>query len=89
MMNGDDVMNTQEAQMFGMSTDRIEKEYMNSLTAKLSGQEMVVMSILSDCQELIGDGGAGGLSPRMDEVRKQLNVAKYILSEMMDKKRAA
>lgn len=89
MMNGDDVMNAQEAQMFGMSTDRIEKEYMNSLTAKLSGQEMVVMSILSDCQEMIGDGGASGLNPRMDAVRKQLNVAKYILSEMMDQKRAA
>ena len=89
MMMKEKMMTQQELQMFGMSTDRIEKEYMNSLTAKLSGQEMVVMSILSDCQELIGDGGAGGLSPRMDEVRKQLNVAKYILSEMMDQKRAA
>jgi len=59
---------------------------MGSLTAKLSGQEMVVMSILSDCQEMIGSTDS---DPRMDEVRKQLNVAKYILSEMMDKKRAA
>lgn len=81
-------MNSREAQMFGMSTEAIEKEYMNSITAKLSGQEMVVMSILSDCQELIGDGGASGLNPKMDAVRKQLNVAKYILSEMMSKKAA-
>jgi len=79
-------MNTQEFQMFGISVERIEKEYMGSLTAKLSGQEMVVMSILSDCQEMIGSTDS---DPRMDEVRKQLNVAKYILSEMMDKKRAA
>lgn len=82
-------MTQQEQQMFGMSTDTIERDYMNSLTAKLSGQEMVVMSILSDCQEMIGGGGAAGLNPRMEEVRKQLNVAKYILSEMMDQKRAA
>lgn len=78
-------MNTQEFQMFGISVERIEKEYMGSLTAKLSGQEMVVMSILSDCQEMIGSTDS---DPRMDEVRKQLNVAKYILSEMMDQKRA-
>lgn len=82
-------MSPQEKQMFGMSTDTIRDSYMNSLTAKLSGNEMVVMSILSDCQELIGDGGASGLNPRMDEVRKQLNVAKYILSEMMDIRRNA
>ena len=80
-------MTNQEQMMFGISTETIEREYMNSITAKLSGQEMVVMSILSDCQELIGDGGASGLNPRMDAVRKQLNVAKYILSEMMDQKR--
>lgn len=79
-------MNTQEFQMFGMSVERIQKEYMGSLTAKLSGQEMVVMSILSDCQEMIGSTDS---DPRMDEVRKQLNVAKYILSEMMVQKRAA
>ena len=79
-------MNTQEFQMFGISVERIQKEYMGSLTAKLSGQEMVVMSILSDCQEMIGSTDS---DPRMDEVRKQLNVAKYILSEMMDQKRAA
>jgi len=89
MMNGDDVMNEREAQVYGMSVDTIKEEYMNSITAKLSGQEMVVMSILSDCQELIGLGGAGGLNPRAEEVRKQLNVAKYILSEMMTQKRAA
>ena len=82
-------MNNREVEMFGMSIESIEKNYMNSITAKLSGQEMVVMSILSDCQELIGAGGAAGLNPRMEEVRKQLNVAKYILSEMMDARRAA
>ena len=82
-------MTEQEQNMFGMTTEAIEREYMNSIIAKLSGHELVVMSILSDCQELIGDGGASGLNPRMDSVRKQLNVAKYILYEMMYKRRAA
>lgn len=65
-----------DLQVFGMSREDIREEYMNSLTARLSGLEMVVMSILSDCQEL----GAMG---RTEDVRKQLNVAKFILSEMM------
>lgn len=68
-----------DLQVFGMSREDIREEYMNSLTARLSGLEMVVMSILSDCQEL----GAMG---RTEDVRKQLNVAKFILSEMMTAK---
>jgi hypothetical protein len=86
-------MTDQEFAVYGMSQDDIRKNYMNSVTAQLmglhkTGMAMVVMSILSDCQEMIGAGGASGLNPRMEEVRKQLNVAKFILSEMMqaDKK---
>ena len=70
-----------DIQMFGMSVNNIHQEYINSITAKLSGQEMVVMSILSDCQEMLERNYDN------DDVRKQLNVAKYILSEMMDAKR--
>ena len=67
-----------ELEMFGMSTDAIREQYMNSITAKLSGQEMVVAGILSDCQEMLpaGDNAVG----------KQLNIAKFILFEMMDKR---
>jgi hypothetical protein len=46
---------------------------MNSITARFSGLEMVVMGILSDCQH----------APGSEMTRKQLNVAKFILSEMM------
>ena len=70
-----------DIQMFGMSVNNIHQEYINSITAKLSGQEMVVMSILSDCQEMLERNYDN------DDIRKQLNVAKYILSEMMDAKR--
>lgn len=67
-----------ESKCYGMSAEDIREEYMESLTAKLSGLEMVVMGILSDAQELAAMGR---------DVRKQLNIAKFILSEMMEAKR--
>jgi hypothetical protein len=66
-------------EMFGMSESDIREQYMESITAKLSGLEMVVASILSDCQELTERG-------QSEQVRKQLNVAKFILFEMMDQR---
>lgn len=65
--------------VYGMQPEDIQSQYMEGLTAKVSGLEMVVMGILSDCQEL----GAMG---RNEDVRKQLNVAKYILSAMLEAK---
>ena len=72
-----------ETKCYGMSTEDIRTEYMQSFTAKYSGLEMVVMSILSDQQEMLAMG-AGPNS--VEYVRKQLNVAKFILSEMMEAK---
>ena len=69
-----------EKNCYGMSAADIREEYMNSLTARLSGLEMVVMGILSDVQELVAMGG------RAETVRKQLNIAKFILCEMQDAK---
>ena len=68
---------------YGMSEADIRDQYMNSMTAKFSGLEMVVMGILSDQQEMLSMG-AGANS--VEYVRKQLNVAKFILSEMMEAK---
>ena len=70
-----------EVQMFGMSTDAIREQYMNSITARLSGLEMVVAGILSDCQELMAFE-----QPNIELIRKQLNVAKFVLFEMSDAK---
>jgi hypothetical protein len=67
-------------EMFGMSESDIREQYMESITARFSGLEMVVAGILSDCQELTERG-------QFERVRKQLNVAKFILFEMMDAKR--
>ena len=66
-----------ETKCYGMTEADIRTQYMGSITAKFSGLEMVVMGILSDCQELQAMG-------QSEAFRKQLNVAKFILSEMMD-----
>jgi hypothetical protein len=72
-----------ETKMYGMTEAEIRRQYMESITAKMSGQEMVVMGILSDCQEML----AMGAGPRAVEyARQKMNVAKFILCEMMDSK---
>jgi len=76
---------TQELKMYGMTTEDIREEYMNSITARLSGLEMVVMGLLSDAQELQSFNHAQAL----DQSRKNMNIAKFILCEMMDAKQAA
>ena len=71
-----------ETQCYGISEVAIREQYMESVTAKFSGLEMVVMGILSDSQEMLERDYF-----TKDDVRKQLNIAKFILSEMMDAKR--
>ena len=68
-----------ETQCYGMTEQAIREQYMDSITAKFSGLEMVVMGVLSDAQELLAMG-------RNEASRKQMNIAKFILSEMMDQK---
>ncbi len=81
-------MNDKEKMMYGMSVEDIREDYMNGITAKFTGLEMVVAGILSDCQEMILMNNESIPSARSNEyVRKQLNVAKFILFEMMDEKR--
>jgi len=74
-----------ETKCYGMSEADIREQYINSFTASRCGLEMVVMGVLSDCQEMLAMNNPTVPSPRSTEfVRKQLNVAKFILSEMMD-----
>lgn len=73
-----------ESRCYGMTEDDIRDQYINSITARLSGLEMVVMGILSDCQEMQNFG-----VDTKEQIRKQLNVAKFILAEMMDARREA
>jgi hypothetical protein len=80
-------MTEDQKRMFGMSINDIREQYMYSITAKHSGLEMVVMGILSDCQEMIAMKNPTIPAPHTDEwIRKQMNIAKFILAEMMDQK---
>jgi len=83
---GNNIQREKEIRMYGMTEADIREQYMNSITARFTGLEMVVMGIMSDCQEMM----AMGTGPRSVEyVRQQMNVAKFILSEMMDAKQTA
>jgi len=68
-----------ENQCYGMSELDIRTQYMQSITARHSGLEMVVMGILSDAQEMVAVGYS-------ENVRLYLNRAKFILSEMLENK---
>jgi len=72
-----------ERNCYGISEAQIRREYMDSITAKFSGLEMVAMSILSDAQEML----AAGFD--QDRVRKQINIAKFVLGEIMEAKQTA
>jgi hypothetical protein len=71
-----------EKNCYGMTEQNIRDQYMNSITAKLSGLEMVAMGVLSDAQELM----TFGHDQATDQARKNINIAKFILSEMMEAK---
>jgi len=62
-----------EFAMYGMSEADMREEYMESFTARHCGIDMVIAGILSDCQELLAMGASS------ERIRKQLNVAKFIL----------
>jgi hypothetical protein len=66
-------MSASQESVYGMSHADIHEQYLNSLTYKVAGLDMVVTSILSDCQEI-------GVS---NAVRQQLNIAKYLLGLRM------
>ena len=65
-----------EKNCYGMTEEDIREEYLNGITARLSGTEMVVASILSDIQEMLAVGYYDN-----DTIRKQLNIAKFCLFE--------
>ena len=74
-----------ETKCYGISERDIREQYMNSITARMTGLEMVVMGLLSDAQELQSFGHAQAL----DQSRKNMNIAKFILSEMIEQREVA
>jgi hypothetical protein len=75
------MMSANEIKVYGMSVERIQEEYVNSITAQCCGLEMVVAGILSDVQECVS------MSNRPEQVRQQLNIAKYLLTLMARQRR--
>ena len=73
-----------EKNCYGMTEADIREDYMEGITARFTGLEMVVMGILSDAQHMQETDYF-----TKDSIRKQLNIAKFILSEMMDAKQTA
>jgi len=69
-----------ETKCYGISIAQIRSQYMHSITAKLSGVELVAMSVLSDAQELMSFGN----DQSTDQARKYINIVKFILSEILE-----
>jgi hypothetical protein len=69
-----------ERKCYGVSEQQMREVYLNGLTARLSGPEMVVMGMLSDCQEMLEHNYS------KEDIRQYLNRAKFILGEMMQDK---
>ena len=78
-----------EMNMYGMTTDDIRTQYM--AIGQMTGLEMVVAGILSDVQELTAYQHAADVNSKATKelIRKQLNIAKFVLFEMMDQKETA
>ena len=72
-----------EKNCYGISEAQIRREYLNGISAKLSGLEMTAMGVLSDAQEMLSGGAS------KDAVRKQINIAKFILCEILEAKQTA
>lgn len=78
-----------EIKMYGMTAAEVREEYGNSLTARFCGVEMVVMSIMSDVQELLAMQNNAPLGEDWgmisEEVRKMMNIGKLLLSDLQVK----
>ena len=84
---GEMIMTSREQTVYGMSEEDIRTQYM--AIGSMTGLEMVVAGVLSDCQEMLAHMPKDMAPIGRDRVRKQLNVAKFILFEMMDQKETA
>lgn len=72
-------LTTFEMNAYGMSEADMLEQYGDY--AKITGTEMFVAGLLSDCQEMIGEEN--------EAVRKTLNMAKFFLFKQMKENRSA
>lgn len=69
-----------EIKMYGMTAAEVREQFGNSLTARFAGVEMVVMSIMSDVQELLAMNADREMAN--EEVRQLMNIGKLLLSDL-------
>lgn len=72
-----------EIKMYGMTAAEVREQFGNSLTARFAGVEMVVMSIMSDVQELLAMDADRPMVN--EEVRQLMNIGKLLLSDLQVK----
>ena len=86
---GEMIMTSREQTVYGMSEEDIHTQYM--AIGQMTGLEMVVAGILSDVQELTAYQHAANINSKATKelIRQQLNIAKFVLFEMMDQKETA
>ena len=71
-----------EVRMYGCTEAEMREAVEQSLTYRFSGPAMYAMSLMSDCQEMVGYGPYDGdtLANILEDQRQTLNRAKWILS---------
>lgn len=71
-----------EVRMYGCTEAQMREAVEQSLTYRFSGPAMYAMSLMSDCQEMVGYGPYDGdtLANILEDQRQCLNRAKWILS---------
>ena len=71
-----------ERNCYGMSQDDIRINIIDSITTKMVGIEMTLMSVLSDAQTMLEFDDP-------DRARKYMNIAKFILAEQIQSNKKA
>ena len=71
-----------EVRMYGCAETEMREAVEESITFRFSGPAMMAMSLMSDCQEMVGYGPYDGdtLANILEDQRQCLNRAKWILA---------
>lgn len=71
-----------EVRMYGCTEAQMREAVEQSITYRFSGPAMMAMSLMSDCQEMVGYGPYDGdtLANILEDQRQTINRAKWILA---------
>ena len=74
-----------EIRMYGCTAEEMREAVEESLEFRFRGAEMMAVSIMSDCQEMLAHGNGGSYDFMVvEDVRQALNRAKWILTTYRD-----